>query len=64
MEDTPVEVTQKYVHEIDWPARKEDVVAAMERNGAPDDVLETVRSKDQDRFVGPNDVHEALWTQA
>jgi hypothetical protein len=64
MKDTPIEATQKYVHDIEWPASKETVLAAMEQNGAPDDVLQNVRVRDQEKFVGPNDVHQALWVQA
>jgi len=64
MEETPLEVSSKYVHGVTWPVVKEELLAAMERNGAPDDVLETVRSAPQARFVAPSDVHQALWVQA
>ncbi len=64
MEDTPIDATRKYVHDIEWPASKETVLAAMEQNGAPEDVLKLVRSRDQEKFVGPNDVHQALWVQS
>ncbi len=64
MEDTPIEATQKYVDGIQWPASKDDVVTAVERNGAPDDVLQALRDEDKERFTGPNEVHQALWKQA
>ena len=64
MRETPVEATSKYVHGVTWPARKDEVLAALERNGAPDDVLQTIRSYDHERFAGPNEVHQALWSQA
>ena len=64
MEETPLEVTTKYVHDVLWPASKEDVLQAVENNGAPDDVLETIRGIDKDTFTGPNDVHNAIWVDA
>ncbi len=64
MDDTPIEATQKYVHDIEWPASKDVVLEAMKANGAPDDVLQNVRSRDQEKFVGPNDVHQALWVES
>lgn len=64
MDETPVGATQKYVEDIIWPADKETVLEAMERNGAPEDVLQTVRQVDRPRFTGPNDVHSGLWENA
>jgi hypothetical protein len=64
MEETPLEATQKYVNGIQWPASKEEVLQAVESNGAPDDVLKVIREMDTDRFTGPNDVHNALWMDA
>ncbi len=64
MEDTPVEATQKYIDGIQWPASKDDVLQAMEGNGAPEDVLGAVRNEDKERFTGPNEVHHALWKAA
>ncbi|MDQ3588024.1 MAG: DUF2795 domain-containing protein [Actinomycetota bacterium] len=64
MRDTPVNITAKYVHGFNWPASKAEVLAAMERNGAPEDVLLVVRSYNQERFASTNDVHQALWLQA
>jgi len=64
MKETPLEVSAKYVNGVIWPVTKEELLSSMERNGAPDDVLETVRSANQARFVAPSDVHQALWLQA
>jgi hypothetical protein len=64
MEEAPVEVTQKYIDGITWPASKEDVRDALQRNGAPDDVVQALRSANKDRFVGPNDLHATLWKAA
>lgn len=64
MEETPLEVTSKYLDGVTWPARKAEVLEALERNGAPADALQTVRAADQERFVAPSDVHQALWLAA
>ena len=64
MDEKPIEAMQKYVDGIHWPATKDEVVEAVERNGAPDDVLQALRASDKDRFAGPNEVHNVLWKQA
>ena len=61
MRETPIEATQRYVHDIIWPADKEEVLRGAERNGAPEDVLRVIREFGKDRFSGPNEVHNALW---
>ena len=65
MEETPVEAVEKYLDtSITWPASKEDVIACVERNGAPQELVEELRAEDKDRFVGPNQVHEVWWKAA
>ncbi len=64
MEMTPLEVTGKYLDGLTWPASKEEVIQAIERNGAPDDVIQTMRATPDERFVGPSDVHSSLWKEA
>lgn len=61
MEDKPLDVTVKYLDGIDWPASKEEVIAAAERNDAPSDVLDKLNAMEHDRFAGVNAVHSALW---
>jgi len=34
---------------------------ALAKNGAPDDVLETLRGSEDRRFVSPSNLHTALW---
>ncbi len=63
MDDTPLEVTQKYMHDIVWPASKDEALEALTRNGAPDDVLEKLRGSDDSRFVSPGDLHSSLWLE-
>ncbi len=60
MRETPLDVSLQYVRGVTWPARKPDLLEAMERNGAPGDVLEAVRAFRLERFVAPSDVHMAL----
>ncbi len=60
MRETPLEVSSKYVHGVTWPVSKGELVEAMERNGAPDDVLQNVSSAPVARFVSPTDIHMAL----
>ncbi len=64
MDDTPVEATQKYIDGIVWPASKEDVLTAVERNGAPDDIVAALRSADKERFVAPSEIANVLWKEA
>ncbi len=64
MRETPIEATQKYVHGLTWPVNKDEVIRTLERNGAPEDVLEVIRAMDKPRFTGPNEVHNALWKRA
>ena len=61
MEESPVEVTQKYLDGLQWPASKEEVVHAAEGNGAPDDVVEQIRAMDRESFAGINEVHNLMW---
>ncbi len=64
MEETPLDVTVKYLEGIEWPASKDEVIAAAQRNGAPADVLDKLREMEHDHFPGPNGVHNALWVKA
>lgn len=64
MDETPLDATRKYVRGIKFPVNKEDLISAVERNGAPDDLIETLRAMDKPRFTGPNEVQNALWMAA
>ena len=64
MRETPLEASLKYVNGVTWPINKAELLEAMQRNGAPDDVLETVRADPLERFVAPSDLHQALWRAA
>jgi uncharacterized protein DUF2795 len=61
VQETPLDVTVKYLEGIEWPASRDEVVAAAQRNGAPADVIEALRATEHDQYAGPNAVHNALW---
>lgn len=63
MQDTPLDVTVKYLDGIEWPASKDEVVAAAQRSGAPDDVVDKLKATEHEQFAGINAVHNALWTK-
>lgn len=64
MDETPLEVTQKYIDGIVWPASKDEVITAIEHNGAPDDVIQALRDVDKERFVAPSEIQNVLWKKA
>ena len=59
MEIDPIEV-QRHLEGVDYPASKQDLVAAAESNGAPQEVIEALQSVEKERFDGPTAVQEAL----
>lgn len=61
MRETPIVVTQRYVQGIGWPVSRDELLRALERNGAPDDVLQALRTVPKERFTGPSEVTSALW---
>lgn len=52
--------TQSYLKGVNYPSSKEDLVAAAQDNGAPDDVVEGLQAMGQDSFDGPDNVMAAL----
>lgn len=61
MSDAPNPIQmQKFLSGVDYPASKDDLVSAAERNDAPDDVLDTLRGLSQDSFDSPTDVSSAV----
>jgi uncharacterized protein DUF2795 len=64
VEETPLDVTVKYLEGIEWPASRDEVVAAAQRNGAPADVIDALRATGHNQYAGPNAVHNALWIKA
>lgn len=52
--------SQSYLKDVEYPARKDDLVAAAQENGAPDDVVEGLQAMTEDSFDGPDTVMAAL----
>jgi hypothetical protein len=59
VEVNPIEV-QKALKGIDYPASKDELVQTAEQNGAPQDVVEELRSLEDNQFDGPDRVQAAL----
>jgi hypothetical protein len=55
----PIEL-QKSLKGVDYPASKEDVVKAAEKNGADDEIMEALKNLSNDSFEKPTDVTKAL----
>jgi hypothetical protein len=51
----PDEATQ-YLDGVDYPASKEDLASAAEDNGAPDELVERLRTLGRPDFSGPDEV--------
>ncbi|HTF54776.1 MAG TPA: DUF2795 domain-containing protein [Pseudonocardia sp.] len=51
---------QKYLREVDYPARKEDLIRHAEQHGADENVLTTLRAIPEREYNGPNAVSEAV----
>jgi hypothetical protein len=55
MDINPDEAT-RYFENVDYPASKEDLVSAAEGNGAPEELLERLRTLGRPSFSGPDEV--------
>ena len=45
---------------VEFPISKDDLLARLATNGAPESVLETIRKAVASRFGGPQDVMDAI----
>jgi hypothetical protein len=59
MDVNPIEV-QKHLAGVDYPASKDELIAAAESNEAPQEIIEALQKMDGSEFDGPDDVMEAL----
>lgn len=50
----------KYLEGVNFPIGKDDLLVALQDNGAQDSIIEHVKSLTQDRFNGPQDVFKNL----
>lgn len=61
MPDTPNPIqVQKFLSGIDYPASRDDIVQAAEKNGADDNVLGALRNLPDQDFDAPTAVSEAI----
>jgi hypothetical protein len=56
--ETPVRV-QKYLKGIDYPAKKEDLIATAKSNKAPEEIVNILQRLPGDGYDGPDDVMRA-----
>ena len=59
MSEAPVQQLQRYVHGVHYPSRREIVIEAAQRNGAPAEVIERLNHL-LPRVAGPHEVLIAL----
>ena len=55
MDFDPDDATQ-YLEGVDFPASKEDLASAAEDNGAPEELVERLRTLGRPTFSDPNEV--------
>lgn len=55
MDLNPDEATQ-YLEGAEYPASKEDLASTAEGNGAPDELVERIRTLGRPTFSGPDEV--------
>lgn len=56
---SPIEL-QRHLKGVDYPASKDDLIAAAQRNGAPREVLGALQQLPGDRFDSPVGVEKAF----
>ena len=59
MDINPIEV-QTHLKGVDYPASKDELIAAAESNDAPQEIVEALQAMDGTDFEGPDDVMAAL----
>ena len=47
---------RQYLEDVDYPASKDDLASAAEENGAPDELVERIRTLGRPSFSGPDEV--------
>jgi hypothetical protein len=53
-------VVEKYLKGLSYPASKQDLIDKAEENNAPEDVLLTLESLEEEEFHSPVDVSKAF----
>ena len=55
----PIEA-QKYLKGMDYPARKQDLIAHAKSNDAPQEMIDDLERHSEDRFENPGEVQKAF----
>lgn len=55
----PVSV-QKYLKGVEYPADRDDLLAAAEEHDAPEEVIEALEALEDQSYDGPDEVAEGL----
>jgi hypothetical protein len=55
----PIQI-QKFLKGIDYPATKDDILRTAEKQGADDNVRQTIERLPNQKFNSPNDISEAV----
>lgn len=50
----------RYLEGVDYPANKEELASTAEKNGAPGELVERIRTLGRPSFSGPDEVVEEL----
>ncbi|MBA2239307.1 MAG: DUF2795 domain-containing protein [Lysobacter sp.] len=50
---------QKFLKGIEYPSNKQDLIRQARDNGAPEEVIDTIESFENEEFGGPQDVMKA-----
>jgi hypothetical protein len=54
--DISPDEAKQYFENVDYPASKDDLASAAEDNGAPDELVERIRTLGRPNFSGPDEV--------
>ena len=54
--DFELDEATQYLEGVEYPASKEDLATAAENNGAPDELVERIRTLGRPDFSGPEEV--------
>jgi hypothetical protein len=47
---------RQYLEDVEYPASKEELASTAEGNGAPDELIERIRTLGRPTFSGPDEV--------
>jgi len=56
LDETPLEVARWNLEELSFPATKEQVLETLQHQGAPQEAVEKIRSKEHPKYSSPNEV--------